>query len=324
MVQSRALRFPKPVWLHSHLMPDASATETAGGTINYKLNRSSVGVVLAPVKYSQVRKVRFYVSVRNTSATALVNPRLRIWVASVTGTTSTPDVKTLTAGAAGASYWFTSSIVARIFSKIGSAGANVASSSSGSTSLYEIEFDRFDGLSNDFFACWDSITGVDDYIDFRPALAVTSGPAAGNMTFCSIGAVVVQAPSPANNSATYVQIQKPLQLEASGPTTFESAVSPAASQVRGAWRWRYIASDWNGITAVHLVVRAQKRTTAGVGFDVRLERVTGNTQGSGSTTTVLSATVAFATLNELGTWRSANVLGSLIDGGEYTFDYLAL
>lgn len=321
MVQSRALRYPKPAWFHSHLMADASGTETAGGTINYKLSRSSLGCVLAPARYSQVRKVRFYVSVRNASATALVNPRLRVWVASVTGTTSTPDVKTLTAGAAGASYWNTSSIVARIFSKIGTAGANVASSSSGSTSLYEIEFDRFDGLSNDFFTCWDSVSGLDDYIDFRPALAVNSGPAAGNMTFCSIGAVVVQAPAAPNNSVTYVQISRPAQLEATGPTTFESAVSPAASQVRGAWRWRYNASDWDGIVAVHLMVRAQKRTTAGVGFDVRLERVTGNTQGSGSTTTIASATVAFATLNELGTWRSANVLSSLIDGGEYTFDY---
>lgn len=307
-------------------MPDSSSTETAGGTVNYKVNRPTVGVVLAPARYSQVRKVRFYITIRNEHAsTAVVGGQLRIWVASVTGTTSTPDAQTVTPGAAGASYWHQSSIVARIFSKLGTAGQSVPPSSPGSTSLYEIDFDRFDGSSDDFFACWDSITDVNQYIDFRPALARTSGPAAnGNIFFCSFGAVVVQAPAATNSSVTYVPISKPMQIEASGPGAFDSANATAAAQIRGANRWRYNASDWDGIVSVHLMVRGQ-RNTAMTGFNVRFERLTSNTQGGGSTTVVASASPEFPPTsneeNQIGTWRSADLLSLLVDGADYTFDY---
>lgn len=319
------LRFPKPSFVSFHIAEGASATETIGGVVHYKASRQ-IGTIVAPARYSQVRKVRFYVTFRNAIATALVNARLRIWASSSSGVNTNPEKRTLTPGAASGTYFTISSIVNRLYAKFGTASPNsIASTTAGSQSMLEIEFDRFDGLSNDFFTAWDSATGQNDYILFHPAIAANAGgPTNPDVDFFAFGLVVVQAPSPTNNSTTYVQVWHPLQLEATGQSAFDSADATASAQIRGAWRFRYNASDWDGITSAHIMLLDQKRIAAGA-TDIRLERVLSNTQGTASTTTLLSASPVFGgaglNLSELGWWRSADILSLLVDGADFTFDY---
>ena len=252
---------------------------------------------------------------------------MKVWVASVTGSVATPDVQTITPGAAAASYFFVSSITAgRLFSKSGTIQPNIGDLTNGSGNfsvnsvLFEIEFDRFDAASSDFFAMWDAVTGTNQYIQLRPTVAATSGPANTSVDFFTCSAIVVQAPSPANNSITYTQVWRPFQSAQSGPTAFDSANGTASLQTRGAWRWRYNAGDWNGITSVHLMFIGNKRLT-GLSFDVRFVRVTSSTQGAGSTTTLVSASPTFTANNQIGWWRSADLLAQLVDGGDYAFDF---
>ena len=327
MAASRALRFPKPATIATSLSIGASAVESIGGLSYYKTTDTQFGAVLAPARYSQVRKVRVTCTIRNLSATPIVAPRMKVWVASVTGAVTNPDVQTITPGAAAASYFFVSSITAgRLFSKSGTIQPNIGDLTNGAGNgsvnsvLFEIEFDRFDGTSNDFFAMWDAVTGTNQYIQLRPAVAATSGPSNTLVDFFTCSAIVVQAPSPANNSITYTQVWRPFQTGQSGPGVFDSANGTAGLQTRGAWRWRYNAADWNGITSVHLMFIGNKRLT-GTSFDVRFVRVTSSTQGAGSTTTLVSASPTFTANNQIGWWRSADLLAQLVDGGDYGFDF---
>ncbi|HDL41459.1 MAG TPA: hypothetical protein ENG98_00420, partial [Actinobacteria bacterium] len=318
-----ALRYPTQQMMHYHVLTSAASLSTEViNTVTVVKAHQQFALVCSPRKFGEVAKVRFWVSIRNTHPTnPIVNARLVVWPASAGDDPAAPDIATIVPGAMvdSASNFTIASITNKLFNKSGTA-ATIPALQSNQGIILELEFDVFNGDAADFFAGWNLPTDPDEYIALNFGIAWDSG-AVANTQIASFGMTVTQAPAPANNTSTYYQFWYPKQELGSGQQVFDSDNPTTLDQVRGVWRFRYRAADWDGITGIHLLVAWGVGSGTG-GIDFRFNRLTSETIAGASTTPIIDTNeTPPAGIQSYGIYRSVNLLPLMVDGEEYTFDY---
>lgn len=287
-------------------------------------------VYVAPSRYSGVRKVCFWVAVRQeyTTAQAAYATRLRIAPQSATNTARSIQTALIAPStthkegnsiasifapeavptAQAALYDWTGvgneSILLR-YTNILTAGDN----------LLFIEFDRFEASSAAFFADWDAVAanGDDDlYIGYRAVLEKLTGSWSALDSsdrapmIYGFGFSVVQAPQAVNKTCIYL------------PASFGWKLNLAISNVLGnqrVWLFPYRSADWDGAMSVHLLLRQSQHSAAQQIGDFNIDVFTIQSQQQ-SASEVSRYTENFATgwtdQNLVG--RSGDLLPSIQDG----------
>lgn len=308
-----ALRFPKQV-THMHGKVNTHNVETIDGNVHIK-NDQQEALMVAPRKFSNVAKVIFYLSVQNRSAVTDLNCRLRIWAYSVADDPAQPDVGELLPGARlnFAVDFTVAAINNKRFAKAGSY-VTINPSSSGSGSVIALEFDFFDPASVEFFEAWNTPETINEHILFGYAIETQAGSPTTIAT-ANWGCVVVQAPSPANHTATYIPAWAGQQITGSGPSNFDRNNGTSGNthdQIRGMFRWQYNADEWDGIESIH-VWMYYGTGSQNNNIQLEVQRVDSEDQASGSTTTLFAETHA-VTQQQAGVIRSQDILPFISDG----------
>ncbi len=308
-----ALRFPKQ---HAHFQNIKISwnQETLGGLVNLKTDAQE-GVYAAPRKYSEVAKVIFWAAIQNRDAVTDLDCRLRVWAAGAANDPTQPDLGEIgpeTRANAGA-VWTISSIESRRYSKIEPL-VTITPSSTNSSAIVTLEFDLFDPEAEEFFTAWNLATEIDEYLQFNMTLELQAG-STQTVGMFNWGYVVVQAPSPANHTVTYIPNWPFHQIPGSGPAAFDRDNGTSGSthdQIRGMVRWQYNADEWDGIEGIYLWGYYGTGTNNG---DIPLDicRVDSEDQAAGSTT-VLASEVYDVTEQQYGFIRSQNILPLISDG----------
>ena len=210
-----ALRYPKILSCDTTRglpgIMNTSATRTTPGTVLFQNNCC---VIVAPSRYSAVRKVVFSLCTGKLGAGTTMEAALKIGVGAGSGVTSaatkfTLPFSTVTEGTP--DYGF-SPLAKPLFSADGAvqtiAQANVSATERDPAQLIQIEFDRFNPLHADFFAAWDSYDDDDDYMQLFPSLNIASSdgfPGAVAGRFKTFQLAVIQAPTNPNNGSTDIR-----------------------------------------------------------------------------------------------------------------------
>ncbi len=318
-----ALRYPKQEMVHYHVLTSAAglSIEVINGVDVIKAPQQHA-IACAPRKFTEVAKVRFWVAMRNTHATdEIVNARLVVWTASAGDDPADPDVATIVPGAMidGSTVFTGAAINNKLFNRSGTPVTLSANQSLGGAIL-ELEFDVFTAADAEFFQAWNKPQTPDEFISFNFGIAQDSGDVVFTQVF-SFGFTVTQAPNPINNTTTYQQFWFPRSELGSGQQVFDADNPTVHDQIRGAWRFRYRASEWDGITGIHLFVLWSVGSGAG-GIDFRFNELTSEVI-DGASTTPLVDTNETPPLGDqsYGWFRSVNLLPLMVDGRDYTFDY---
>jgi hypothetical protein len=217
----------------------------------------------APARYSQVRKVIFTLATGRFGTGTTSNIALGIARASSTTPLATLETKSVPAstiikGAASGpqptqriAYTKQGPTVTGVTNV--TVGGAETRAENGQVFIIQIEFDRFEADSAEFFADWDTAAaaGADVYIPFYPIIKQVSSDSAvaHSYRFKSFNCVVVQAPTLSNKSCVEYGAYIGLIDIAIAKTAYEALVT---SQAR--FSWTYNADDWDGISGVHACV----------------------------------------------------------------------
>lgn len=276
---------------------------------------------ICPARYSQVRKVVFWVNARFNT----VNARARIRVGirpQVLGTKVAQQVTVnqgQIVGLVGVGGQLTTLAFSAgdLFNNVGGATTDplpISTNNLTAASLMKVEFDRFDASGADFFAVWDSITDANSYIFFTFCLERLDGNTyvgggAVVATAANYGVTIVQAPSSNNKTTTLI---------AGYPGCLMDGSLIAAPGGDRPTFFRYVASEWDNITSINAMGLLFQYTGGGtltLSFDVDIARVT---SFSPETLSVISSTSfsrgPAALSGSRSMWRTDDFLAQLQDG----------
>jgi len=325
------LRFPK---LFEHAFMSASNTPaTNAATLSslsgtpYAFGLVSCVIPIATARYSEVRKVVFYCSVRNASITAKC--RLKVAAMSSSSSSIVPQPFTLapsqlvrTVGSGGV-FTNTGPDVDHLFTKAGSTTvANVPNNTNmidGATVTLTIEFDRFLADSADFFAYWDSQVSANSYLGFRLVVERTDtnwGASTNEVaTFADVGVSIVQAPGVNNKSVTLVP----------GTVGYinDSVMATAYPQLYRGRLFRYVAANWDHITSVNLLSYCFWANNATRTFRVGLHNLTSYAPNAFNLLyeEQFADNAAGRAAGDVMFCRSADVKSFLVDGADHCILY---
>lgn len=338
-------------WINSPTA--AGRADGLGNGISFPTGRSSL-IHVAPSRYSSVRKVKFWMTLmfQDGNAASTFTASLKIGPASsqeqsrviqtrllapgsdlpstpVTGNNNTPwqwlpnDV--LKGGGANPAY--PNSL---LYSKYGPStvinGGNQIppNLTDGDFQVLELEFDRFDPSSADFFTDWDSIANLADddlYVAYAQFLAIQlSTWTAGKEIRVKVtgsGCAITQAPSPTNNTCTVIAIGMDGAMRCD-PTALKSAFETDASK-DDQYSFKFHANEWDGITSITAFVRGATGTgTTTIDWELHefIPDGADSTVASGSFTVTASPGDG-----AMGIQRTTELLPFIQDGMNYSFDY---
>ncbi|HUW15891.1 MAG TPA: hypothetical protein VMW94_02335, partial [Actinomycetes bacterium] len=259
------IRYPKA---HSqgHVRSSALGSNNPGMTAflsgQYARLDGTAPFLLNPKRYSEVRKVVFWMCGTLLDSTPpAINARLRIAISSATGNKSAPSVATIAPGDAvrirGSSSVFPNapSTEAQIYDHVGdyAACSSISTFADRTSTLWTIEFDRFEPGHEDFFNAWDELAANnldDEYCLVHPIMEADAagdswavGSATTNFVFYECGVSVVQAPSTINRTSTIINTNIGWISYGSEATSFGTP---------RAWPFRYLAADWDNVTSMHV------------------------------------------------------------------------
>ena len=241
---------------------------------------------VCPARYSEVRKVVFWVVFNNSRTTTAATEPIRLRVASMSSQAASRNIETVTMApgflgienGVGANVWtnLTISDESVLWDWPGS-GTAVVQTDFGNGSyrtnagdqLVYVTYDRFLAGSADFFNDWDTVAGDGDdvYLSIRPILeAVGAGSvtAAEMPGIISFGMTIVQAPTQANNTCTVF----PATLGQYNPGAISGAsTEEATSNVP----FYFDADDWDGIDSITLVCKQVQDNTSTLDGKFRVE-----------------------------------------------------
>lgn len=311
-----ALRYPKQFIVQQN---GSTATSEVIDSVTYIKQTQHHGMPVAPRKFRQVARVEFHATIRNLGGADITGARMRVWAAapSPAGDPTQPTIRNIPPGTGSVSGDHDiSSITTRLYSKRG-APIDIPPGGGGEESVVSVFFDVFDADSADFFQAWNFPSDPDDYIQFNAAIETTGGfTSAIIFTF---GMTVTMAPSPQNDCATYVALHPPqANITASGPVDFDSDKA-ATDQFRGAWRFLFDATEWDGIESAHLLIQYGTGANAN-GQTYRFCELTSEGQGGGSSTVLLEESFN-PNLQEHGYYRTADLAPLLESGKQYCFEW---
>lgn len=253
---------------------------SVSGTTFAPMSSSMPEAPVAPARYSQVRKVVFWINARMNTVSAIS----RLWVGvrpTVLGN-KTPVQVAIAQGQLVGTSGVASSIPVTGFSandmftlagQPSSAPLPVSLNNLTAATLLKVEFDRFQADSADFFAVWDSIVDPDAYIFFTFILerrdAVNYGSSVVVATAANYGVTIVQAPSTNNRTCTLISGYPGLLMDG-------SLGAPQFANDRATF-FRYNAAEWDNITAINAIGTSFQ--TSGVGsitinWNIDVARVT--------------------------------------------------
>jgi hypothetical protein len=322
------IRFPKTYELSESPNPDVAAGSrvqllTFSGITGqpYAPQNSSVPEApITPARYSQVRKVVFWINVRMESISTIA--RLRVGIRpQIQGTKVAEEVEILpgavvdTAGPASV-IPVTTFDVGDLFDKAGPTSENplqIDADNLGPATLLRCEFDRFQADSADFFAVWDASTLSNNYIFFtytierRDGANFASGAVAA--TAANMGVTIVQAPSSNNKTCTLIAGFPGMLMNGtiSNFPTFRDQPT----------FFRYVASEWDHITSITALCTWFQYTGAGaIDLDWNIDICRADTLTPAATTSIQQDTYTRSG-NLVGArflYRSSNFLAQLQDG----------
>lgn len=238
------------------LLPMQSVNATAWMPAN-----NGGGIIpIAPARYSQVRKVVFWCNARMETVSTTARLRIAI-MPTVAGTKTAFEVDIQPSSVSrwqGTGDVFPAIVfdAGDVFDKVGpttSAALPVSSDVlDGAATMMRVEFDRFQGDSADFFTVWDSVSNLDHYLAFRFVIERRDGSNWADSStlgqLANMACTIVQAPSSNNRSVTIMGIT-------SAPVTSGTMATAFPNGYRAA-NFRFVASEWDNITAVHILGNA--------------------------------------------------------------------
>lgn len=236
---------------------------------------------IAPSRYSGVRKVVFWATVRHeqTAAQATYTTRLRIAPQAASNVSRsgiiTPSIQLSTIYKEGAtvdSIWTDEHVPSSqdaLYPWTGNGNElilkqyiDIATAGMGADILF-IEFDRFDALSADFFNDWDEVAagGNDNvYMGFRAVLERPDGTtwdASDTVNrvpmFYAVGFSVVQAPQPVNKTCIYLPASFGWKLNLAIDTTLGN---------QRVWLLPFRTADWDGDMSINLLLKQTQHAGA--------------------------------------------------------------
>lgn len=197
----------------------------------------------------------------------------------------------------------------------------------GDVHVFRIEFDRFTGDADDFFADWDAVTDVgndEGYVAYNIYVGfVQSTFVAGSTSLVqclSAGCHVVQAPGPVNDTCTYVDTSR-LGFYTTHLQGIARRTAFSVHPDEHVSRWAFDSNEWNGITQVAQWNQGCAGIIAAGQFGrFRVDRVPGPT---GVITTLDQQDFnSLSGSNALDVVRSADILPQILDGDRISGDYL--
>lgn len=279
---------------------------------------------LNPARYSEVRKVSFWMNCVLFDATPPTTGRvrLRIAISSSSQTSIVPVAATIVPGATfrtrGGSSDFPNppNDEGALFNKGGDWEdlQDIATFADRASTFILVEFDRFLADSADFFNAWDEMAaanGDDDYCKFglvpESELANWSTDSkTNNLIFQGGGCSVVQAPTGVNRTTTILSANGWISYGAEGTSFGTPRAFP--------WVWR--EADWDNVTSVHAWSFLPSSGGSGT-WNMEME-LAAMQLGGGSVTAIQRYTESFSDAigvsNVDAGHRSLNVLSSLVDG----------
>lgn len=322
------IRFPKT--LHFTWNSQDLDSGALGGDTYYVLQRR-FGLPIAPRRYSEVRKVIFWVTGVSIHPTVQFDAELRILMgtdaadARTTPLVTAVPVQTHIEAALPASIFGAGAFTAdKIFTRVGDTIAfpsnlQRGSAAFGGSVMATIEFDVFNATDQDFFTAWNAPEGEDEFIEFFFGLRDVGGsaPPSSSIRMTGFGITVVQAPSANNKTCTYLVAKSGREVSGSGQDDFNT-LDAAEFRRHGSFRFRYDASEWTDIDRVHLHIMTGTAANTGA-IDVRLVEITDD--GARAVSTVFTETIPAPGANHQGIWRTQDFLSLLEDGKDYGFDY---
>lgn len=293
-------------------------------------------VYLAPNRYSQVRRVVFWITFRHVHAGVQPTYTVRGRIAPSSTLSTSISLESLpflpssiqrTAGtgkvwSAGGGSGPTAK--AAVYQQVGQNTVIprkvLAANTTTDAQIVYIEFDRFETGSTDFFNDWDSVTDDDDYIAYWPLLervdqTAWAGGADVPPLVTGMGCSVVQAPGNPNNSCTMFPASNGLLQQGAIATTY-GAARPVP--------FIYNALDWDNIESIHLIHRqtASDGVTNRGNFDSIVgtieHQVAGVTNIAATEETFNDQTAAAGTVFLA---RSMDLKDFLVDGGVHIVDW---
>lgn len=217
-------------------------------------------IPIAPSRYSQVRKVVFWCNARFNTTSSIARLRVAIYPTVAGNKTAFPVTiapsQVTRWNGAGLVFPVTAFNAGDLFDKEGT--TSVAPIPVGTDmlndagTLLRVEFDRFEGDSADFFTVWDSQTNDDNYLAFRLVLERRDGANFANSStlgqLANMGVTIVQAPAANNRTTTLMSVTSAVVTSSQMATAFPNNYRAA--------NFRYVASEWDNITAVHVLGQA--------------------------------------------------------------------
>jgi hypothetical protein len=255
------IRFPKTLECSESPNPAVPLVNRVGlltfssenGTPYAASGTSFCDAPVCPARYSQVRKVVFWMNARFNSISS--RARMRVWIRPEVSGTKVPAQIELQQGQSnvllgvGGVFPVSSFDVGQMFDNAGGSTVDplpIDTDHLGPAALMKVEFDRFDAGSADFFAAWDSVTDPDTYIFFGFVVERTDGAnfvgSGGVASAANYGVTIVQAPS-SNNRTTTLIAGYPGCLMNGALVTTPGGDRPTF--------FRYVASEWDNITSIN-------------------------------------------------------------------------
>lgn len=314
-----ARRFPKPLFngWDTQVYISATAFGFAGG---FRGVTDDCGIPVCPARYSQPRTVTFFLTGQRIAAITERQWRLRVYYASVSASDASPQTYDLAhdqyvESSTNVPLWRAQTTqVASIFSAAGD--AQVFPNVAGTTAVYALTFDASNAAHADFWAVWNAQAATGNknrYMMFFAGIkdATDSSADINNISLFGLGCVVVQAPSPNNQTATVLccanggGISTALQTAYKANTAYD-------------FLWRYDAPDWDGLQSVSaLLIGRYSGGTGSVEFRLSSKlpsAATVYTSGTKGVTTGVGRGFAF---------RTENLLSLLVDGTTYAAEFRA-
>ncbi len=313
-----ALRYPKILSCDSTRgVPGIMNTSTTRIDAGSVLFQNNCCVIVAPSRYSAVRRVVFSLCTGKLGAGTTMTAALQIGVGSDSSATSAATKFTLpfSSVARGITDYGFVPLAKPLFSASGTVRtivqANVSATERDPAQLMQIEFDRFNPLHTDFFAAWDSYDDDNDYMQLFPSVdIVTSDGFPGSVAarFKTFQCAVIQAPANPNNGSTDFTVSDGCNDALESRTTFQTATTGSRHA------FHYFAEDWNGIESVSILFYGSKSNSTQLTI-----RLFDNTAGALVFDEIFSLSGASGNFYVA---RSQNFFSQLIDGHIYSVQYL--
>jgi hypothetical protein len=328
MATNLGLRYPKAHEM-GHVRSSTLGTNSQGpvaftNTL-LRFDGGDMSFFVNPARYSEVRKVVFWFNAVLLDPTPPATQRVRLRLGPTSSTNDPVDWQLVTINpgdvkrtrGSGSAFALPVGTEAELIAKAGDYVdlQDIAAFTDRSSSMFFLEFDRFDPSSAEFFNGWDlaaAAAGANDYAMLKPVLELESGlwstdSKSSNLITYACGMSIVQAPTSVNRTTTIINANIGWVSYGAEATTFGTP---------RAWPFRYLVDDWDNVTSIHMWSFLPSSGGAG-SWSMELQVAAMQQEGGAVTATsryLEQFTDAYGSSNIDALHRSQDILPSIVDG----------